>query len=85
MVLRQFPAAISRSAGLSSKRTNLPASANVDADTGTPDAGAVPNAGGAPGGSAAGSATGLRHAAAAAERTAADEFKNCRREFDMLE
>ncbi len=46
---RQLAAASSRSAALIVTCASLSASANVDAATGGPDAGAVPNVGGAPG------------------------------------
>src|ERR1700676_26515 len=53
MVLRQLPAATSRSSAAISNCTNFSASANVVADTSGPTAGPVPNAGGAPGGRSA--------------------------------
>src|SRR5215211_5544438 len=45
---RQLPAACSRSAELMLTCMSLSASANVDAETGGPDTGPVPNVGGAP-------------------------------------
>src|ERR1700722_11232566 len=53
MVLRQLPAATSRSSAAISNCTNFSASTNVVADTCGPTAGPVPNAGGAPGGRSA--------------------------------
>src|SRR5450432_801480 len=84
MVLRQLPAAVSRSARVSSNCTSFSASAKVDGETCGPTSGEGPNAGGAPGGRAAELGAGLRHAAAAAMRAAEERFRNCLREFGIL-
>src|SRR5215471_144021 len=84
MVLRQLPAAISRSAALNSTCTSFSASANVDGETAGPVSGAVPKAGGAPGGREVESGVGLRHAAAAAQRAAEERLRKRLRESDMV-
>src|ERR1019366_628443 len=83
MVLRQLPAAIWRSAALSSNCMSFSASAKGELETAGPTSGATPNAGGAPGGGAAEFGVGLRHAAAAAISAAEERPRNWRREFDI--
>src|ERR1700722_19786091 len=87
--LRQLPAAVSRSVGLSSKCTSFSAPTKVDVETTGPTSGAVPKAGGAPGVELDGDAAaefgaGLRHAASAVIKTAEARLKKWRREFGML-
>ena len=66
MLVRQFPAAVARSAGLMLTWASFSASANVAADTSGPVAGPVPNAGGMPAvGSSAVFCGSVRHATAA--------------------
>ena len=84
MVLRQLPAAISRSAALSSNWASFSASAKVEGETGGPTSGAVPKAGGVPGGGASGSGEDLRHATVALMRAVAVWLRNCLRESDMF-
>jgi hypothetical protein len=84
MLLRQLPAAISRSAPLSSNCTSFSASAKVEGETGGPASGAVPKAGGAPGGTVSEADAGLRrHAVSSAVNAAEAPPRNRRREFDM--
>src|SRR5271157_5526548 len=84
MVIRQLPAAIRRSAALSSNCASFSASAKVAGETGGPTPGASPKAGGAPGGSDRESGVGLRHATVAVTRAVEAQPRNCRREFDMF-
>ena len=75
-ILRQLPAACSRSAGVSENCTSFSASAKVAAETGGPKSGAVPKAGGAPAGGVPESATGLRQAVAAVRNAAEARLRN---------
>src|SRR5262249_42127855 len=84
MLLRQLPAACSRSAGLRSNWTSFSTSAKVAGETGGPTSGAVPKAGGAPAGGAEAWEAVLRHAAETAARAAETRLRKWRREFCMI-
>src|SRR6266481_675237 len=83
MELRQLPAAAARSVALNFIWTSFSASANVEAETAGPTAGAVPNAGGAPGGRSTGVCAWLRRATAAPRRPRDVRLKNCLRDLNM--
>ena len=82
--LRQLPAAVSRSDGLSSNCTSFSASANVEGETGGPASGAVPKAGGLPAGRPVESAAGLRQATSDVMSTPDERLRNLRRVSDMF-
>jgi|SRR5690348_4086943 hypothetical protein len=85
MLLRQLPAAVWRSAGLSSNCTSFSASAKVDVETGGPASGDVPKAGGAPGVVGADSdCVGWRQATEEVISAAETPLRNCRRELDIV-
>src|SRR5690242_13754607 len=81
MLLRQLPAASSRSAAVMWNWTSFSASSKVEAETAGPTSGAVPNAGGAPGCAVAAGCGVLLQAARAA---AVAPARNCLRDFRFM-
>src|SRR3982751_1706033 len=83
MLLRQLPAAASRSAGLIGNWMSLSASAKVDAETGGPTSGAAPKVGGAPGVASPVFCSAFRQAVLSAARPADALRRKRRRDLTM--